>query len=114
MLKKTVFDQLVIEAIDEVLSSLGEPVKSDLYIRLEDYFCIQKHDIPQRIEEFSKMLGRTFGTSSWLLEVKCMKALNGKIRNCPELQVNSKKLAENDMTLANYVKKMRENLQPKP
>jgi hypothetical protein len=73
------FNILLEQAIDDVLSSLGEPVKNQLYIRLEEDFSLQRHQIANQIDQFSLFLFRTFGPSSILLQIKIMRKVNEKI-----------------------------------
>ena len=74
------FNKYLIEAIDETLTSLGEPVKSALYRNLESNFGISKIDIPRKICDFSVILHKLFGLGASRLELKFMKNLNKKIQ----------------------------------
>lgn len=105
------FDKLLIEAIDEVLSSLGEPVKNHLYIRLEDDFSITKNDLPEQIEEFSNFLSRVFGSGAQHLEIKFMKTLYGKISADQHFEHNSIAFNKVDLTFLTYVNRMRESFE---
>ncbi len=73
------FRELLIEAIDEALCSLGEPVKNTIYQHLNDDFKIAKNDIPERMEEFSELLHKVFGLGASRLEVRFIKNLNAKV-----------------------------------
>ena len=55
------FDAILLEAIDEAFSSLGEKAKSAVYSYLENMFLIPKKDIPYRLEDFSENLREIFG-----------------------------------------------------
>jgi len=46
---KADFDQLLAEAIDEALLSLGESVRTSIYFHLWDQFEIRKQEIPRRL-----------------------------------------------------------------
>jgi hypothetical protein len=74
------FNGLLIEAIDEALASLGEPVKNTLYQHLAQAFKITKKNIPNHIEEFSQILHKIFGLGASRLEIKFMRNLNTKIK----------------------------------
>lgn len=74
-LLQTRFDELLSEAIDEELCSLGEPTKNYLYSHLENNYGVQKQDIPKEINVFSKMLHRIFGSGDSRLEIKFMEKL---------------------------------------
>jgi hypothetical protein len=73
------FDAILVEAIDEAFSSLGEKAKSAVYSYLEKMFLIPKKDIPYRLEDFSESLREIFGLASKHLEILIMKNLNRKI-----------------------------------
>ncbi len=73
------FDQILLEAIDEALLSLGEGVKTTIYFHLEDLFKIKRQEIPHRIDDFSNALERIFGLGARHLEIMFMKSLHSKI-----------------------------------
>lgn len=73
------FKKLLIEAVDEALSSLGEPAKQAIYSYLEKTFKIQKQDIPNKIDEFANALEKLFGDGAKLLEIQIMKHLYEKV-----------------------------------
>jgi len=103
------FDQLLLEAINEVLSSLGEPIKNYVFIHLENDFLITKNEIPQKIEEFAHFLFRIFGSSAHYLDIKFMQTLYKKISAHQNVGYQSIVFEKTDMTFLNYVSKMREN-----
>jgi hypothetical protein len=73
------FDTILVEAIDEAFSSLGEKAKSAVYSYLEKMFLIPKKDIPYRLEDFSDSLRKIFGLASKHLEILIMINLNRKL-----------------------------------
>ena len=102
------FDELLIEAIDEGLCVLGEPMKNHLYIIFENNFGIRKHEIPKEIEYFSYTLHRLFGWGACRLEIKFMEKLYPKINSkmkCPKH--NLCKWVEDDISFVAYVETMR-------
>jgi hypothetical protein len=105
------FDQLLFEAIDEVLSSLGEPVKNHLYNHLENDFSITKNELPQNIEEFSNFLFRIFGSGSRHLEIRFMQTLYAKISADQHFGHKSIAFKEIDLTFLTYVNRMRESFE---
>ncbi len=105
------FDQLLVEAIDDVLGALGEPVKNYVYSHLENDFSISKSELPQNIEEFSYFLFRVFGSSAHHLEIKFMKALYTKISANQHFKHNSIILKEVDVTFSSYVNALRESFE---
>ena len=100
-------DQLLVEAIDEVLGSLGEPVKNQVYMLLENDFAITKHILPQQIAEFSKFLYRMFGPQAKLIEIKCMKKFYSKIENDQQIGNRTMTFEYDDFTFLAYTDKFR-------
>jgi len=60
-LARKTFDELLLEAIDEALSSLGESAKQSIYFHLQDKFKISREEIPKHIKEFAEGLEKIFG-----------------------------------------------------
>jgi hypothetical protein len=73
------FDESLVEAIDETLTSMGAPIKNTVYFKLENSFNISKNEIPKRINEFTIFINRTFGLGASLFEIRCMQNLHSKI-----------------------------------
>jgi hypothetical protein len=111
-LRNEQFNVYLFEAIDETLTSLGEPVKNTLYSNLERNFGISKKDIPLKISDFSSILHKLFGLAASRLEVKFMKNLNNKIQadiKWPEYQWPLSKWAIMDLSFEEYIFKIRED-----
>lgn len=51
--KQRKFDESLSEAINETLTSMGEPIKNTVYFNLENNFNIPKEEIPKHIDEFT-------------------------------------------------------------
>ena len=108
--KRENFDQLLLEAIDEGLSSLGEAVKASIYIHLEGYFNIRKQEIPHKLSDFSNALERIFGLGARHLEILFMKHLHAKVEvTCkwPTYGWPLSKWIVPEMTFQEYVRLMR-------
>ncbi len=73
------FEKILLEAVDEGLSSLGESPKQAVYFHLEKGFKIRKHEIPYRINDFAHSLDKIFGQGADFLEILIMKRLHEKI-----------------------------------
>jgi hypothetical protein len=74
------FNNLLLETIEEVLTSLGAPVKNSIYGCLENNFEICKEQIPKKIVDFTDFLHKSLGTSAAdRLEKKFIETLNKKI-----------------------------------
>jgi hypothetical protein len=76
---KLSFNKILLEAIDEALSSLGENVKTSIYFHLEETFNIKRWEISLRINDFSNALERIFGMGAKYLEIMFMKNIHDKI-----------------------------------
>jgi len=108
--KREKFDEFLIEAIDEAISSLGEPVKNTLYMHLENDFKIEKCKIPDRIDDFSFVIHKIFGLGASRLEIKFMKNLCTKIKASGQSAVTECDLSEwivMDMPLKEHVDELR-------
>ncbi len=73
------FEDLLLEAIDEGLSSLGESGKQAIYAFLKGRFQIDKQDIPYRLEEFVNAIEKIFGLGAKFLEILIIKRIHEKI-----------------------------------
>lgn len=82
------FEKLLLEAVDESLSSLGDSAKHAIYFHLEKTFKVSKSEIPSKIEEFSEAIEKIFGVGARLLEIQMMKRFHEKfgrpIRSYPK------------------------------
>jgi len=77
--KTTSFEEVLLEAIDEGLSLLGESPKHAVYFHLEKTFKMNRLDIPYRIEEFTDAVEKIFGSGAKILEIQIMKCLFKKV-----------------------------------
>ncbi len=73
------FKKLLLEAVDETLSSLGDSSKQSIYFHLEKSFTIKKHDIPNKVEEFTDAIEKIFGNGAKTLEIQIIKHLYEKV-----------------------------------
>jgi len=73
------FKKLLLEAVDEGLSSLGDSQKQAIYFYLEKTFTVKKKDIPNKIEEFANAIEKIFGNGAKILEIQIMKHLYEKV-----------------------------------
>ncbi|UCD39861.1 MAG: hypothetical protein JSV87_05505 [Candidatus Bathyarchaeota archaeon] len=78
------FQKLLLEAVDEGLSSLGDHPKKVIYFYLEKTFAIKKPDIPYKIEEFTAAIEKIFGHGAKILEIRIMQHLFEKVGNAFE------------------------------
>ena len=73
------FETLLVEAVDEGLSALGDSAKQAIYFHLEKTFSIEKQNIPNKIEEFTNAIEKIFGLGAKILEIKIIKYLYEKV-----------------------------------
>ena len=78
MAKKTI-DKLLLEAVDDALSSLGESAKLSIYFHLENRFKVAKNEIPDRLQDFADGLEKIFGIGAHFIEILIMKNLFEKV-----------------------------------
>jgi hypothetical protein len=104
------FDQYLMEAIDETLSSLGEVIKNAVFEHLKNDFQINKANIPQKITDFSEIIHKVFGLGAIRLELKIMKNLNSKVQvdvQLTEYEWPLSKWIINDISFTDYVANLR-------
>jgi hypothetical protein len=73
------FETLLLEAVDEELSSLGDSSKQAIYYHLKKSFNVKKREIPYKIEAFASAIEKIFGLGANFLEILIMKRLYEKI-----------------------------------
>jgi hypothetical protein len=73
------FEKVLLEAVDEGLSALGESAKHAIYFHLERSFNIKREEIPRRIVAFTKAIESIFGVGANFVEILIMKKLYGKV-----------------------------------
>jgi len=78
-LAQKAFEKLLLDAVDEALSSLGDSSKQAIYFHLQDKFDIAKNEIPHRLNDFANGLEKIFGLGARFIEILIMKNLHGKI-----------------------------------
>ena len=84
------FDTLLIGAIDESLTSLGESAKQSIYFHIEKKFGVSSNSIPENLEEFQAGLEKIFGVGARFIEILIMKNLYTKIGVPPEMSTDCK------------------------
>jgi hypothetical protein len=77
--KSTIFNKLLLSAIDEALNSLGKSVRQSVYFHIENKFSINRNEIPGNLQEFQEGLETIFGTGARFIEVLIMKNLHSEI-----------------------------------
>ena len=70
---------ILLKAVEEGLSSLGNSPKQAIFFHLETSFEISKDNIPANLTEFSKALEKIFGLGAVYLEKLIAKRLYEKL-----------------------------------
>ncbi len=104
---KSLFNEILLEAVDAGLSSLGESSKQAIYFHLEKTFNIRKSDIPYNIKAFKESIQKIFGLGANFLEILIMKALYEKIGGVFEWREST------DLAFVEYVAVARRAFQEK-
>ncbi|MGD0645167.1 MAG: hypothetical protein ABSA75_09705 [Candidatus Bathyarchaeia archaeon] len=99
------FEESLLEAIDEGLTSLGESAKTAIYFHLEKKYGVKKIEIPNRLEDFSDFLEQIFGSGARNLEILIMAKLHEKI-NCV-YEWNGPNWLVPNLTFTKYVELLR-------
>jgi hypothetical protein len=98
------FEDILLGAVDDAFSMLGEDVKKALYFHLEHDLMITKRDIPDRIGDFANAIESIFGIGARQLELLIMMNLNQKISASYKWDGPSWLIP--DLTFVKYVKLM--------
>jgi hypothetical protein len=73
------FEKILLVAVEEGLSSLGDSPKQAILFHLENSFEIRKNKIPTNLTEFAKALEGIFGPGASYLEKLIVKRLYEKL-----------------------------------
>ena len=73
------FKKILLDAVEESLSSLGDSPKQAILFHLESSFKIKKEHIPENITEFTKALENIFGPGAVYLEKLIIRRLYEKL-----------------------------------
>lgn len=104
---KSDFDKILLEAVDEGLSLLGESSRQAIYFHLEKSFNIEKQKIPYKIETFADAIEKIFGLGAKRLEIMIMKQLYKKAGGSVQLH------GLEDLTFTEYVAAVKRSLMEK-
>jgi hypothetical protein len=79
LLSEKAFQKLLLEALDDAFSSLGDSARQSIYFHLKKKSKIDRTEIPCRLEDFESGLESIFGPGTQFLEILVMKKLHEKI-----------------------------------
>ena len=80
------YENIMMNAIEESLSTLGEQSKDLIYKYLAQSHCLEKDQIPCNVEVFSQALENLLGNGAKFLEFLIMKRFNEQIGNIFKLE----------------------------
>lgn len=95
------FEKKFIDAIDEAFCSISSDCNQTIYDCLEEYFRLNKLNIPKRIEDFSEALERFFGFGAKVLEIRIMNNLYQK------MEITFKYKNEKTLDFVNYIQSIK-------
>lgn len=78
-MSKSDFNKILLEAVDDALSELGDSARQSIYFHLRTRYKIAKNDIPRNVDDFEDGLEKIFGSGARFLEILIMKRLHKKI-----------------------------------
>ena len=78
---ETVFENALGQAIDNILSALGNANKQAIYRHLKNNYGINENEIPCKIEDFACALEQIFGSAAKLIEIKIIEQLHAKYKD---------------------------------
>lgn len=73
------FDKALLDALDEVLLTLGEQSKKIIYFHLQNKYLLKKEDIPRKPVYFALAVRGMLGMSGSFIETQVLKNLCKKL-----------------------------------
>ena len=73
------FEEILLNAIDEEFSSLGEICQKIIYFYLKNEYTIDRQEIPSNIKVFSQAIESMFKDGAKILQIKIMENLFRKM-----------------------------------
>ncbi len=73
------FEEILLNAIDEEFSSLGETCQKIIYFYLKNEYKIDRQEIPSNIKEFSQAIESMFKDGAKILQIRIMENLFRKM-----------------------------------
>ena len=74
-MRKSEFEKILVEAIDDSFSSLGESPKQAIFFHLDNTFKIKAQEIPNKLDSFDHAIKKLFGAGADFLEALIVKKL---------------------------------------
>lgn len=70
------FENTLIDAVDTVLATFGQPCMQTIYSYIEKTFKIKRQEIPRKTKEFAEALEQIFGESAKIIEIRIIEELH--------------------------------------
>jgi hypothetical protein len=99
------FDEILAEAVDEGLKTLGESGKHMIFFYLEKDFSVKKNEIAKNPEALAQGLEKIFKAGASVLEKIILEKLY--------LKLGLKYVERSDYSFIDYVKKAKDEIQKK-
>jgi len=77
--EKKVFNEVLLEAVDEGLLILGESGRKAIYFHLQNSHSLKREDIPEKLEIFMNGLRKIFGLGAQAIERSIVRCLYSKL-----------------------------------
>jgi len=87
--------QLLTQAVDQALLTLGESAREAVYFHLQKIVSLTKDDVPDNLDAFEKGLEKIFGTGAKMIEIAVIKNL------CQQLAIEFEE--KKNISLVDYV-----------
>jgi hypothetical protein len=100
------FDTYLLQAIEEGLLVLGEPIKNAIFLTLEFEFSIKKIDLPKKVNEFSAIMHKVIGLGAARVESLFITQIISKLGvdvQAPNHEHNLAKWLANEISFPDYV-----------
>jgi len=101
--KSNGFNRLLIEAVDEALSSLGYSAKKTIYYYLEKRYSITLADIPDKTAEFTTAIEKLLGPGAKIIQIRIMEELFQKVKKCKKVKSFEYSSAKKGITFTEYI-----------
>jgi len=72
------FNELLLQAVDETLNSLGTTISQCIYTQLKNQYNLNPQDIPLKISEFQQGIEEIFGIGAQFIEISIIQNLFAK------------------------------------
>ena len=74
-MRKSEFEKILVDAIDDSFSSLGESPKQAIFFHLDNTFKIKAQEIQNKLDSFDHAIKKLFGAGADFLEALIVKKL---------------------------------------